>query len=71
LKLKQNFGAGRGSNLTDAAIAAYDIDTDWVDYFFNQSTSQNHNFSIENSKKNINSYTSAVSLIKEFRDNWY
>lgn len=59
LKIEQNFGAGRGSNLSDAEIAAYSIDTDWVDYFFNQSNAQTHNFSIENNSKNINSFTSA------------
>jgi hypothetical protein len=50
LKLKQNFGAGRGSNLTDAAMQ-HMILISWVDYFFNQSTSQNHNFSIQNNSK--------------------
>jgi hypothetical protein len=50
LKIEQNFGLVVDLT-TDAAIAAYDIDTDWVDYFFNQSTSQNHNFSIQNNSK--------------------
>ena len=43
---------------TDAEISAFDIDTDWVDVFFRTGTSSNHNFSIENSSKNLNSFTS-------------
>jgi TonB-linked SusC/RagA family outer membrane protein len=58
LKIEQNFGAGLGATLTDAEIAAYDVDTDWVDYFFKQSTTSSHNISVENSNKNITSFTS-------------
>jgi len=65
LKIEQGFGAGRGATLTDAQIAAYDIDTDWVDYFLGQATSQNHNFSIQNNSKNINSFTSASFFDQE------
>ncbi|RTY68928.1 MULTISPECIES: SusC/RagA family TonB-linked outer membrane protein [unclassified Flavobacterium] len=65
LKIEKNFGAGRGSTLTDAQINAYNINTNWVDYFFNQGTSTNHNFSIENNGKNINSFTSASFFDQE------
>ncbi|TDD78803.1 SusC/RagA family TonB-linked outer membrane protein [Flavobacterium caseinilyticum] len=58
LKIEQNFGAGLGATLSDAEIAAYNINTDWVDYFFDQSTSTSHNISVENSNKNITSFTS-------------
>ncbi|RTZ05333.1 SusC/RagA family TonB-linked outer membrane protein [Flavobacterium sp. GSP6] len=65
LKIEKNFGAGRGATLTDAQINAYNINTNWVDYFFNQGTSTNHNFSIENNGKNINSFTSASFFDQE------
>ena len=58
LKIEQNFGAGLGATLSDAQIAAFDINTDWVDYFFDQSTTNSHNISVENSNKNITSFTS-------------
>ena len=59
LKIEQNYGAGLGATLTDAEINAYNINTDWVNYFFREGTSVSHNFSVENSSKNVNSYTSA------------
>ena len=65
LKIEKNFGAGLGSTLTDAQIDAYTINTNWVDYFFNQGTSTNHNFSIENNGKSINSFTSASFFDQE------
>lgn len=58
LKIEQNFGAGLGATLSDAEIAAFDINTDWVDYFFKQSTTSAHNISVENSNQNITSFTS-------------
>ncbi|MFN7776465.1 SusC/RagA family TonB-linked outer membrane protein [Flavobacterium sp.] len=58
LKIQQNFGQGRGSTLTDAEISAYNIDTDWVDYFFRIGASYSHNLAIENSAKNVNAFTS-------------
>ena len=58
LKIEKNRGLGYGSTLTDAQISAYDIDQNWVDVFFKQGTSINHNLGIENNGKNLNSYTS-------------
>jgi TonB-linked SusC/RagA family outer membrane protein len=58
LRIEKNFGSGRGATLTDAQIAAWDIDTDWVDYFFKQSSTSSHNLSIENSSQNVSSFTS-------------
>ncbi|MGZ9676616.1 SusC/RagA family TonB-linked outer membrane protein [Flavobacterium sp. GNP001] len=58
LTIEKRFGRGRGATLTDAQIASYGIDTDWVDYFFRTSTSVNHNLSIEQNGKNLNSFTS-------------
>jgi TonB-dependent starch-binding outer membrane protein SusC len=65
LKIEQNFGIGLGSTLTDAQIAAYDVNTDWVDEFFRQGTSTNHSFSVENNAKNLNSFTSASYFNQE------
>ena len=58
LKIEKNFGSGLGASLTDAQIAAYDINTDWVNYFFKQSNTTSHNIAVENSSQNISSYTS-------------
>ena len=58
LKIEQTFGAGTGATLTDAEIAAWQVDTDWVNYFFRPATTQNHNLSFENVSKNMSSYTS-------------
>ena len=58
LKIEQNLGTGLGGSLTNAEIDAFSIDTDWVNYFFRPSTSVSHNLSIENSGKNMSSFTS-------------
>jgi TonB-dependent starch-binding outer membrane protein SusC len=58
LAIEKRFGSGRGTTLTDAQIANYGINTDWVNYFFNTGTQQSHNLSIENNGKNLNSFTS-------------
>lgn len=58
LKIEQTFGAGLGASLTDAEINAYDIDTDWVDYFFRPAITTSHNLSIENRSDNVSSFTS-------------
>lgn len=64
LKIEQNAGAGLGGTLTDAQIDAWNIDTNWVDYFFQKGISTSNNFSIENSSKNLNAFTS-VSYFKQ------
>ena len=58
LKIEQNFGSGQGATMTDGQINAYTVDTDWVDYFFRPTTTKSHNLSVENSSKNISSFTS-------------
>ncbi|MCG2610607.1 SusC/RagA family TonB-linked outer membrane protein [Flavobacterium sp. SM15] len=58
LKLEQMYPAGLGATLTDAQIDAWSIDTDWVKEFFRLGTSADHQFSIENTGKNLSSYTS-------------
>jgi TonB-dependent starch-binding outer membrane protein SusC len=53
-----NANPATGLPFTDAEINAFPIDTDWVDYFFVTGTSSEHQFSVESSGKNINSYSS-------------
>lgn len=65
LALEKEYGTGLGVSLTDAEIAAYNVDTDWVDYFFRRGQSTNHNLSIENNGKNINSFTSVSYFDQE------
>lgn len=59
LGIEKTFGSGLGSTLTQAQINSFDINTNWVDYFFRQGTSVEHNLSVENNAKNLNSFTSA------------
>lgn len=49
---------GYGATLTDAQIASYNVNEDWVDYFFRPGSTSNHNLSIENNGKQLNSFTS-------------
>jgi TonB-dependent starch-binding outer membrane protein SusC len=65
LKLENIYGVGLGATLTDAEIDAFDINTNWVDYFFNKGTSTTHNLSIENNSKNFNSFTSGSYMNQE------
>ncbi|MGL2963178.1 SusC/RagA family TonB-linked outer membrane protein [Flavobacterium sp. RSB2_4_14] len=65
LTLERTYGVGRGNlnpatglPFTDAEINAYSINTDWVNYFFRKAKTTDHQFSIESSGKNLNSYTS-------------
>ena len=58
LQIEKNAGTGLGASLTDNQIATFGIDTDWVNYFFRPSTSTTQNLSIQNSGKNVSSYTS-------------
>jgi len=58
LKIEQIYGAGIGATLTDADINAWEIDTDWVDYFFRPTTTTSHNLAIETSNSNFSSFTS-------------
>lgn len=58
LTLENRVGRGFGSTLTPEQIAAWNVETDWVDYFFRDATSTNYQLSIESAGKKINSYTS-------------
>src|SRR5690606_37176352 len=65
LLLERTFGVGRGNlnpatgaPFTDGEIAAYDVNTDWVDYFFTDAKFTCHQLSIEQPGKNLNSYSS-------------
>jgi TonB-linked SusC/RagA family outer membrane protein len=72
LTIERAGGVGRGNNnpdtglpFTDAEIAAYSINTDWVKYFFRTAQSTEHQFSVETSGKKLNSYTSVSYLNQE------
>ena len=49
---------GLGVTLTDDQIAAYGIDTDWRDEFFNVDVTQQHNLGVTFGGENLTSYTS-------------
>lgn len=58
LTLEKRLGKGVGSGMTDAQIAAYTVDTDWLDYFFQPSVLQSHDVSISAGSENLNNFTS-------------
>ncbi|RAR47534.1 SusC/RagA family TonB-linked outer membrane protein [Flavobacterium lacus] len=58
LQLQNDFGSGLGSTLSEQEIAAWEIDTDWEDVFFQTGISQDHNISFTSGSKNLNSYVS-------------
>lgn len=65
LTLERLYGSGRGVGMTDDQINAFDIDTDWMDYFFQPSTLQSHNFSISAGSENLRNYTNIGYLDQE------
>ena len=58
LTLENRVGRGLGATLTPEQIAAFNTQTDWVDYFFRDATNSNYQLSIETTGKLLNSYTS-------------
>uniref|UniRef100_UPI00404A0E79 SusC/RagA family TonB-linked outer membrane protein n=2 Tax=Flavobacterium sp. TaxID=239 RepID=UPI00404A0E79 len=58
LQLQKDNGVGRGATLSDEEIAAYNVDTDWLDVFFRTGVSQNHVLSFTSGSKNLSSFTS-------------
>jgi TonB-dependent starch-binding outer membrane protein SusC len=72
LTLERTVGRGRGNQnpatgepFTDAEIAAYNVNTDWVKYFFRTGLSQQHQLSISGGSENLNSFTSIGYLNQE------
>lgn len=62
LTLEKRLGSGVGAGLTDQQIADFAVDTDWLDYFFQPSILQSHDFNITTGSENLNSYTSVGYL---------
>ncbi|MBC7654297.1 MAG: SusC/RagA family TonB-linked outer membrane protein [Oligoflexus sp.] len=58
LTLEKRYGVGLGSTLTQAAIDAYPINTNWKDVFFRPAVTQSHDLAITSGGENVNSYTS-------------
>lgn len=58
LAFEKQRNLGRGATLTDAEIAAYDVDTDWTDVFFRTGTTKSHNLSFSQGGQSLTSYTS-------------
>ncbi|WP_298951123.1 SusC/RagA family TonB-linked outer membrane protein [uncultured Nonlabens sp.] len=58
LSLENRRGAGFGNTLTEAEIAAYDIQTDWNDVFFRTGVNQSHNLSLSSGGKKSRQFTS-------------
>jgi TonB-dependent starch-binding outer membrane protein SusC len=65
LTLQNTAGTGLGSTLTPQEIAAWDVNTDWLDFFFRTGVSQNHVLSITNGGKNMSSFTSIAYFEQE------
>lgn len=69
LTFQRNQGVGRGNlnpetgaPYTDQEIAAFGINTDWVDIFFRQASSTEHQFNVTTQSKNLNTYSSVSYL---------
>ncbi len=56
LRLERRYGNGRGTTLTDAEIDAV-VGTDWLDFFFRDPITQQHNLSITTGGALFNTYT--------------
>ncbi len=62
LRLEKMYGSGMGFNMTDAEIDAYNVETEWLDIFFQPSFLQSHDFSVTTGSSNLNSYTNVGYL---------
>lgn len=58
LSLEKTYGAGKGSTMTPEEIAAWNIDTDWKDYFFRTGITRTHNLSFTQGGENMSNFTS-------------
>lgn len=58
LRLEQERGVGVGAGLTDAEIAAYDVDTDWRDVFYRTGRNTLHNFNMSSGGKYLTQQSS-------------
>lgn len=62
LTLEKRASAGRGNTLTYDEIANFETNTKWLDYFFNPSLLQSHDFGVTTGGRNLSSYTSVGYL---------
>lgn len=62
LTLEKRGGAGWGIGMTDQEINDYDVNTDWLRYFFKPSVFTAHNISMESGSERMRSYTTAGYL---------
>jgi TonB-linked SusC/RagA family outer membrane protein len=58
LAIEKLRNTGKGGTLTDSEIAAWDVDTNWTDLFFNTDVVTQHNLGITVGSKNLKSFTS-------------
>jgi TonB-linked SusC/RagA family outer membrane protein len=58
LTIEKRKGAGLGTTLSDAQIAAYAINTDWRDVFFKTDVTSQHNLGVSFGGENMSSFTS-------------
>lgn len=58
LTIQKRTNIGQGAGLTDAQIAAYNIDTNWNKVIFNPSLTQSHDISVKIGGENISNFAS-------------
>lgn len=58
LTLQNRLGTGLGGSLTEEEIAAWDIDTNWLDVFFQEGINQQYNLTFSQGGERFNSFTS-------------
>ncbi|PJJ64226.1 SusC/RagA family TonB-linked outer membrane protein [Chryseobacterium geocarposphaerae] len=62
LTLEKMASAGKGVGMTYDEIANFNVNTNWLDYFFNPSLLQSHDFGITTGGQNLSSYTNVGYL---------
>ncbi|MCX8532191.1 SusC/RagA family TonB-linked outer membrane protein [Chryseobacterium luquanense] len=62
LTLEKRASAGKGVTMSDADIANFNINTDWLNFYFNPSLLQGHDFAITTGGANLSSYTNVGYL---------
>lgn len=58
LTIEKRKNTGFGASLTDAQIAAFDVNTDWRDVFFGTDVVKQHNLGLQFGGQNVANYTS-------------
>ncbi|MFS4471664.1 SusC/RagA family TonB-linked outer membrane protein [Chryseobacterium sp. T20] len=62
LTLEKRLNTGKGVDMTDQEINDFNINTDWLDYFYNPGIFTAHNLSVESGNERVRTFTTAGYL---------